>query len=382
MQFKKILFLILLSISLCLIACEENGEVTIKLSGDSSVMINETISLSAKASDNSTDFDWDSSDESIATVSGGIVTGISEGTVTITVSLKSNSNIKATKEITVTNTNEEYNLSVSKEEVSLKVNESVTVNAIVTPSTELVWSSSDEKIAIVENGKITGLKAGNATITVSTKNNEKSLTIKVTVVARDEYTTSDLKNDLLNVKSEYISATSANMFIETSEGTLELIYNISNGKYENFKYAVKSNTNTISYVKDGFFYSEIEGSKKKTSLSDKEAQDLLTQYNASKFLEEVTSFYDEDEFYVALSKKQETNDYVEFDLVLNNYYGKTLNVNGVDSVTLKVSFENNNVKVVELIFITKDETSFVKLYYRGITKQDIDYPSDLDSYIE
>lgn len=382
MKLNKILLILILSLSICLVACGENSQVTIKLSGESEVVIDESITLSAKASDNSTDFDWDTSDESIATVSEGIVTGVSEGTVTITVSLKNNSSVKTTKEITVTNSNEEYNLSVSKKEVSLKVNESVTISATVTPTTELVWVSSNKEIATVDNGKITGLKAGNTTITVSTKNNEKSLSIKVTVVAKDEYTTSDLKNDLLNIKSEYTSATSANMFIETNEGTFELIYNVSNGKYENFKYAIKSNTNTVSYVKDDVFYSEIEGSKKKSSLTESEAMSLVEQYNASNFLEDVTSFYGEDEFYVALSKKQETNDYVEFDLVLNNYYGKSLNVNGVDSVIIKVSFVNNSIATVELIFVTKGESSFVKLYYRGTELQNIDYPSDLDSYTE
>lgn len=383
MQIKKILFLILLSISLCLIACEVNGKVTIKLSGDSSVMINESILLSAKASDNSTDFNWDSSDENIAIVSEGIVTGISEGTVIITASLKSNSSIKAKKEIIVTNNKKEYEIILSKEEVSLRVDESTIVTAMVTPDTELVWSSSDEKIATVDNGKITGLNVGKTVIIVSTFDNKVSEIIKVNVLEKEDgYTKNELKKDLCSVKEEYTNSSSVNLLIETDNGTFELIYNKSNNVYENFKYYVKGNTTTISYVKDGLFYSNIEGSKKKTSLSDKEAQDLVLQYNASIFLKEVTSFYDEDAFYAALNKKQETDDYVEFDLVLNDYLGSTLNVDGVDLLTIKVKFENNKVAFVELTYVVKDVSSSIKVQYRGITKQNIDYPNDLDSYSE
>lgn len=383
MQIKKILLLILLSLSLCLIACEENGKVTIKLSGDSSVMINESISLSAKASDNSTDFDWDSSDESIAIVSEGIVTGISEGTVIITASLKSNSSIKAKKEIIVTNNKKEFEIILSKEEVSLRVDESTIVTAMVTPDTELVWSSSNEKIATVDNGKITGLKVGKTVIIVSTFDNKVSEIIKVNVLEKEDgYTKTELKKDLCSVKEEYTNSSSVNLLIETDNGIFELIYNKSDNVYENFKYYVKGNTTTIAYVKDGLFYSSIEGSKKKTSLSDKEAQDLVSQYNASIFLKEVTSFYDEDAFYAALNKKQETDDYVEFDLVLNDYLGFSLNVIGVDSLSIKVKFENNKVAFVELTYVVKDVSSSIKVQYRGITKQNIDYPSDLDSYSE
>lgn len=382
MRFKKILLMLFLSLSICLVACGENSQVTIKLSGESEVAIGESITLSAKASNSSTDFDWDTSDESIATVSEGIVTGIREGTVTITVSLKNNSSVKTTKEITVTNSNEEYNLSVSKKEVSLRVDESVAITAMVTPSTELVWSSSNEKIATVDNGKITGIKSGKAIITVSTIDNKITATINVKVTEENGYTRNDLKRDLNSIKNEYINSSSINLLFETNNESCELIYNKSDGIYKNFKYCVKGNITTTTYVKNGVFYSEIESSKKKSELSNSEELLLVNQYNASIFLKEVTSFYEEEEFYAALNKKQETNEYVEFDLSLNDYYGKSLNVVGVDLVTIKISFVNNSINAVELIFVTKDESSFMKLYYRGTELQNIEYPSDLDSYSE
>ena len=123
MKIKKILLSLLFALSLLLIACGENDTITISLSGDDSVKVNNTINLVAKASDNSTDFNWSSSDESIATVSNsGLVTGISVGNVTITVSLKKDSSVKATKNIKVESDGEvSYDLKVSKNKVLLTV---------------------------------------------------------------------------------------------------------------------------------------------------------------------------------------------------------------------------------------------------------------------
>ena len=53
-------------------------------------------------------FNWTSSDESIATVSGGVVKGLATGTVTITCELKSDSSIKASFEVTVTECSHSY----------------------------------------------------------------------------------------------------------------------------------------------------------------------------------------------------------------------------------------------------------------------------------
>ena len=93
MKIKKILLSLLFALSLLLIACGENDAITISLSGDDSVKVNNTINLVAKASDNSTDFNWSSSDESIATVSNsGLVTGVSGGKAIITIKSKNRDN--------------------------------------------------------------------------------------------------------------------------------------------------------------------------------------------------------------------------------------------------------------------------------------------------
>lgn len=73
--------------------------------------------------------------------------------------------------------------------VTLNVGETVTLTATVLPENAatktVTWSSSDESVATVANGKVTAVKIGNATITVKTTDGEKTATCAVTVKAID-----------------------------------------------------------------------------------------------------------------------------------------------------------------------------------------------------
>lgn len=60
-------------------------------------------------------------------------------------------------------------VALDKSELSMIVGDEETLSATVTPEgTKVTWSSSDEAVATVENGKITALKAGTTTITATT----------------------------------------------------------------------------------------------------------------------------------------------------------------------------------------------------------------------
>ena len=48
----------------------------------------------------------------------------------------------------------------------------------------MTWSTSDAAIATVTNGKVTAVKAGKATITVTTEDGAKTATCEVTVKAK------------------------------------------------------------------------------------------------------------------------------------------------------------------------------------------------------
>lgn len=76
-------------------------------------------------------------------------------------------------------------VSVSPATATVKVGESVTLSATITPSDAaektITWTTSDDKVATVDAGKVTGVAEGTATITATTKDGGKTATSTVTV---------------------------------------------------------------------------------------------------------------------------------------------------------------------------------------------------------
>ncbi|WP_293665893.1 Ig-like domain-containing protein [uncultured Parabacteroides sp.] len=76
-------------------------------------------------------------------------------------------------------------VSVSPATATVKVGESVTLSATITPSDAaektITWTSSDDKVATVDAGKVTGVAEGTATITATTKDGGKTAISTVTV---------------------------------------------------------------------------------------------------------------------------------------------------------------------------------------------------------
>ena len=75
---------------------------SIKISGDSSVAAASTITLTASTVPSSADVVWSSNDEDIATVDGGVVTGVAVGKAVVMASLEDDASVFDTKVITVT----------------------------------------------------------------------------------------------------------------------------------------------------------------------------------------------------------------------------------------------------------------------------------------
>ena len=149
---------------------------------------------------------WKSSDSAVATVDeNGKVTAVKAGSATITVTTKDGSKT-ATCKVTVTAaTVAVTGVSLDKTELSLTEGGSATLKATVTPEDAtdktVSWKSSDSAVATVdESGKVTAVKAGSATITVTTKDGGKTATCKVTVTA----TSVDLKAVYVN-STDYLN---------------------------------------------------------------------------------------------------------------------------------------------------------------------------------
>lgn len=76
-------------------------------------------------------------------------------------------------------------VTLNKTSTSIAVGANETLTATVAPSTAtnktVTWSTSDATIATVSNGKVAGVKAGTATITVKTADGNKTATCAVTI---------------------------------------------------------------------------------------------------------------------------------------------------------------------------------------------------------
>lgn len=133
---------------------------------------------------------WTSADETIATVDeNGVVTGLKEGTTTITVTTKDQEKSAECK-VTVKayETVNSIELPVAS---SVKKNEMVTLNATVLPETaankDVTWTSEDETIAKVdEDGVVTGLKEGYTTITATAKDERLETSVTATCIVTVE----------------------------------------------------------------------------------------------------------------------------------------------------------------------------------------------------
>ena len=127
---------------------------------------------------------WSTSNASIATVNNGEVTAVSAGTATITATADGKS---ATCTVTVTAaTVPVTGVTMNKTSTSLYVGDTETLTATVAPDNAtnkaVTWTSSDSAVATVDqNGVVTAVAHGTATITVTTEDGNYTATCTVTV---------------------------------------------------------------------------------------------------------------------------------------------------------------------------------------------------------
>ena len=114
---------------------------------------------------------WSSSDNKIAKVKDGKVTAKKAGTARIMATV---GNKTATCTVTVVSLSEGKLILGEKESITLKVNGT---------NKDVVWSSSNKKVATVRNGKVTAKKADKKAITITADVDGATLTCKVTVKA-------------------------------------------------------------------------------------------------------------------------------------------------------------------------------------------------------
>jgi uncharacterized protein YjdB len=178
---------------------------------------------------------WSSSDDSIATVADGVVTGVKPGTATITAKIGELTAVCTVSVKTVPIEGVALDLS----EATIEVDGTVTLAATVSPENAtdktVTWSSSDESVATVADGVVTGVKAGTATITA--KAGEETATCVVTV-----------KDAVIAVTKVTLDKTEASVEVD---GTVTLAATVSPENATDKTVTWSSSDKNIATVKDG-----------------------------------------------------------------------------------------------------------------------------------
>ncbi len=160
---------------------------------------------------------------------------------------------------------------LDKQTVKLKVGESTTITATVSPvnaiSKEVSYTSSNQEIATVDNnGKITAKGIGKTDITVTTKNNSKTAKCSVEVISTNvEKITTD-KSEYTVILGEYITIT-PKVLPETAT---------------NKKYNVTIQDKSILEQKDRKFYGKSEGNTFVTFTTEEGNKSVKVQVNVIK----------------------------------------------------------------------------------------------------
>ena len=171
---------------------------SITLTGNNSISIGDTTQLTVGYSEgtNVKNVTFTSSNSNVAGVSNtGLVTGVSEGSATITATAEAANSTTVTATLSVTvNSIAVTSISLDAVSTSVKAGKTVTLIATVYPSNAtnktVKWLSSATSVATVSSsGVVTGIAAGNATITAysdtngnnTCDTNEKKATCVVTV---------------------------------------------------------------------------------------------------------------------------------------------------------------------------------------------------------
>ena len=225
MKAKKFLWVLtacILSLSLVAFAACDTGESdqftveSVSLQETATVKVGESVTLTyTVAPEDCTDtVTWRSSDTSVATVSNGgdnvgKVTGVAAGEATITLqvgNLTDTCTVTVTQDETVAVTGIELN----KTELTLTEGGSETLTATVTPDNAtdktVTWASNKESVATVENGVVTAVGEGTATITATAGGYEASCVVTVNPATVD-------------VTGVTLDKTSATLYINGESGT-------------------------------------------------------------------------------------------------------------------------------------------------------------------
>ena len=212
---------------------------------------------------------WKSTNPEVATIENGKVTAKKVGKTNIIVS---SSGYSATCIVNVVDTVNLEGITLNKTSINIKELESETLKIIYNPSnatnTKVTWKSSNQNIVTVDNnGKITAVKPGSATITVISNDGGHVSTCKVTV----EALTKNVTNITLDKKELNIVA--------GEKATLKVTVNPSYAENKNVKW--ESSDEKIVTVENGEILALKKGTAEIKVISEDGNKEAICVVNVS-----------------------------------------------------------------------------------------------------
>jgi len=209
--------------------------------------IGQSYNLSVK---NNVSVTWKTSNANVAVVDdNGTVVGIAAGQALITATSSDGETDECTVTVSTDTAGDKVTLQPST--LSLSIGEKASITEVVTPSNNLngtVWSSSDPKIATVNNGEVTAVANGTATITATLPNGAKA-TCVVTVAEK-----------VVNAALVQLNATSLTLEVNKSSQLTATILP-SNATNKTIKWS-SSNTEVATVDSNGKVTAKKKGSAK------------------------------------------------------------------------------------------------------------------------
>lgn len=222
------------------------------------IMVGRTVTLSASvlpANAGNTNVFWGSSNDAVAIVSNGVVTGISAGTATITATAADGSGHSANCTVTVSAPIPVSSIAL-KTSTELAVGSSETLDVAVAPTNAsnktINWSSNNTAVATVDNGTVRAVSAGTAVITATAADGSgvsASCTVTVKASAANTFAISETAVNLTagSTKQLYTRLDSADVTAGTSwSSTNTAVATVVNGKVT----AKSAGSATISAIFD------------------------------------------------------------------------------------------------------------------------------------
>lgn len=154
---------------------------------------------------------WTTSNPSVATVTDGIIYAIKAGSATITATSDDNGKTATCMIIVTKRPVPVTGIVLDKDRVEMFMGEIITLTASVLPNDatnkKIIWRNSDETVIRLENGKVTALEQGVATVYARTEEGGYSASCDITVkLNEDSYLTFETLSGTNHLKITNIDA--------------------------------------------------------------------------------------------------------------------------------------------------------------------------------